>query len=477
MAKLWNLCNALKDDGVTYHQYVTELSYLLFLKMADELQVEHHIPDGCRWSALRLLGLGALLEGYSRILTTLGASKSRAVGTIFDDARTSIKNERTLLALIYGIERADWYAMTREGLGDLYEGLLERNANEKRSGAGQYFTPRVLVDSLVRVMQPSSRDVIQDPAVGTGGFLISAARYIRERQDAAKDRHNESRSKSEIFTGMEHVHDTFRLAAMNLVLHDMTSEDGELGIRYGDTLSWDSLDLPKATLILSNPPFGTKRGGGVPVRDDLPYPTSNKQLCFLQHIYQALTPGGRAAVVVPDNVLFEGGIGKLVRQDLMLKCSLHTVLRLPAGIFYAPTVKTNVLFFTKNNVPTEPGTTETWFYDLRGQVGTLTRQRHLYSHHFTEFEIFYGSDPAVGARALKARRQLESSIRYRRFDRQSLLRLDDNLDVRWSTAPVPLSDAEQSTPAQSISSLIEAMESSLSLLRELLAEVEQNGCK
>ncbi len=270
------------------------------------------------------------------------------------------------------IDKLDWYSARQEGLGDLYEGLLEKNANEKKSGAGQYFTPRPLIDSMVAVMQPTLADIIQDPAAGTGGFLIAANHYLREpgREQGDPDSWTEAQQRKyrrTTFYGMEHVQDTHRLALMNLMLHGIDSDPESGGIRYGDTLSPEGQALPKATLILTNPPFGTKKGGGLPSRTDFTFPTSNKQFCFLQHIYRGLRAGGRAAVVLPDNVLFESGIGRQIRADLMDKCNLHTILRLPTGIFYAQGVKTNVLFFTRGE--TEKGNTrEVWVYDLRANM-------------------------------------------------------------------------------------------------------------
>ena len=280
-------------------------------------------------------------------------------------------------------------------LGDLYEGLLTKNADEKKSGAGQYFTPRPLIDSMVAAMQPTLDDTIQDPAAGTGGFLIAANRFIREHSDP--DRWTEAQQRKyrrNTFYGMEHVQDAHRLALMNLMLHGLDSDPEAAGIRYGDTLGQEGEALCKqgATLILTNPPFGTKKGGGLPTRTDFTFPTSNKQFCFLQHIYRGLKPGGRAAVVQPDNVLFEGNTGRQIRADLMDKCNLHTILRLPTGIFYAQGVKTNVLFFTRGE--TDKGNTrEVWVYDLRANMPPFGKRTVLTRAHFAEFEAAFGDDP------------------------------------------------------------------------------------
>ncbi|MDX1971983.1 MAG: class I SAM-dependent DNA methyltransferase, partial [Candidatus Sumerlaeia bacterium] len=267
-AKLWNLCNILKDDGVTYHQYVTELTYLLFLKMAQETGREELIPARYRWQVLERTSEPDRLNIYREMLLSLGKSESPTIAEIYANANSFIKKPTTLSQLVSAIDELDWYSAKREDMGDLYEDLLARNANEKKSGAGQYFTPRALIDSMVAVMQPVFGDVIQDPAAGTGGFLIAADRYMRsrgvlDRLDAAE----QLQYYRNTFFGMEHVQDTHRLALMNLMLHGI---DG--GIRYGDTLSPEGQALPRASLILTNPPFGTKKGGGLPSRDDFTYP-------------------------------------------------------------------------------------------------------------------------------------------------------------------------------------------------------------
>ena len=328
--KLWNLCNVLRDDGITYHEYVTELTYLLFLKMAHETGTEKQIPAGYRWHDIESKEGIEQLTFYRGLLIHLGTKTVGRVQAIFADASTSLRQPRNLKKLVDYIDELDWYSARQEGLGDLYEGLLEKNANEKKSGAGQYFTPRPLIECMVNLVKPKPKEMVQDPATGTGGFIIMADRYIKERSDDLYDLPEEVQvfQKKQAFYGMELVPDTHRLALMNAMLHDIEGD-----ILLGDSLSPDGAALPKADVILTNPPFCTKQGGGMPTRDDFTYPTSNKQLAFLQHIYRGLKPGGRAAVVLPDNVLFEGNTGKQIRADLMEKCNLHTILRLPTGIF------------------------------------------------------------------------------------------------------------------------------------------------
>ena len=428
VAKLWNMCNILKDDGVTYHQYVTELTYLLFLKMAKETDQENQLPAGYRWNDLEAKSAPERLEFYKILLIHLGSQGTRLVKEIFANASSFIKKPATLSTLVTEIDKLDWYSAKQEGLGDLYEGLLEKNANEKKSGAGQYFTPRVLIDVMVELMKPQLGEVIQDPAAGTGGFLISANHYIREQVDIYTLSEKEyDRYKNKTFYGMEHVQDTHRLALMNMMLHGLDSAAEETGMIYGDTLSPDGQKLPKADVILTNPPFGTKKGGGLPTRDDFTYPTSNKQLAFLQHIYRALKPGGRAAVVLPDNVLFEGNVGKQIRQDLMEKCNLHTILRLPIGIFYAQGVKTNVLFFSRGKVD-KGNTKQVWVYDLRANMENFGKRTQLGEEHFKEFVACYGDDSLGTAE----RKDLGEESRFRSFTREWIRdNKDDSLDISW----------------------------------------------
>lgn len=435
VAKLWNLCNVLKDDGVTYHQYVTELTYLLFLKMAGETRTEDQLPEGYRWGELEAEAAPDRLEFYKILLIHLGTHGSRLVQEIFANASSFIRKPATLSTLVAEIDKLDWYSARHEGMGDLYEGLLQKNANEKKSGAGQYFTPRPLIDSMVALMRPTLEDIIQDPAAGTGGFLIAANHYLREHSDPDGWTETQQRKyRRTTFYGMEHVQDTHRLALMNLMLHGIDSDSESGGIRYGDTLSPEGQALPKATLILTNPPFGTKKGGGLPSRTDFTFPTSNKQFCFLQHIYRGLRPGGRAAVVLPDNVLFESGIGRQIRADLMAKCNLHCILRLPTGIFYAQGVKTNVLFFTRGpeeNKSEKGNTKEVWVYDLRANMPQFGKRTVLTREHFSEFEAAFGEDPLGRAESLAKRKDTGEAGRFRRFTRDEIAERGESLDIAW----------------------------------------------
>lgn len=445
VAKLWNLCNLLRDDGVTYHEYINELTFLVFLKMVEETGQDKLIPKGCRWKDLEKMNAVNRLEAYKKALIDLGSHGSRITRSIYNNASTVIRKPATLDKLITEIDKLDWYNAKSEGLGDMYEGLLEINATEKKSGAGQYFTPRVLINAMVELMKPTLDDVIVDPTAGTGGFLISAHHYIKQNNDIdslkpkAYDKYQHS-----TFFGMELVPDTHRLALMNLMLHDLAIDDENTGILFGDTLSNEGKQLPPATLILANPPFGTKQGGGQPTRDDLVHYTSNKQLAFLHLMYHVmLKPGGRAAVVLPDNVLFEGSTGKTIRQDLMEKCNLHTILRLPTGIFYAAGVKTNVLFFSKpEDLKKDKGNTKNvWVYDLRANMPQFGKRTVFSSKYLEEFYTAVGNDlTKVNEKAREKfiqRHATGSEIgsvdtcRLRRFTREEIRLKDDSLDLAW----------------------------------------------
>lgn len=466
VGKLWNLCNVLKDDGVTFQQYVTELTYLLFLKMANETGAEEQLPLNYRWVDLEGRVAPERLLFYKMLLIHLGGHGSALVREIFANASSVIKKPATLSTLVAEIEKLDWYSVHREDLGDLYEGLLEKNANEKKSGAGQYFTPRVLIDCMVRLMQPSLKDIIQDPAAGTGGFLIAANHYLRGHHDFDGMTEAQQRNYAHnTFYGMEHVQDTHRLAMMNLMLHGIAG-----GIRYGDTLSPEGQSLPRATLMLTNPPFGTKKGGGLPSRDDFTFPTSNKQFAFLQHIYRGLQAGGRAAVVLPDNVLFESNIGAEIRRDLMDKCNLHTILRLPTGIFYAQGVKTNVLFFTRGKSD-KGNTKEVWVYDLRANMPQFGKRNQLTVEHFAKFMLAFGDDPLGTAVGLAKRTDEGENGNFRRFTRQEIAARADNLDIAWLKDDSVTDAGDLPEPAVLAQEAMLEMEAAMEELRGLLAEL------
>ncbi|MBQ0961635.1 N-6 DNA methylase [Ideonella sp. 4Y11] len=498
-AKLWSLCHVLRDDGVTYHQYLSELTYLLFLKMMKETGQEDRLKvwirprksepaveqPGTRWDDLLSASAPERLDTYKEMLLSYGLHGHGAVQAIYANANTFITKPATLSKLVTEIDALDWYSVQRDDLGDLYENLLERNATEKKSGAGQYFTPRHLIDSIVAVMKPQLSDVIQDPAAGTCGFPIAANNYLRAHNNFdSLDEAAQRRYRHATFYCMELVQDTHRLALMNMLLHGI-----EGGVAYGDTLGDEGTQLPPATLILSNPPFGTKKGGGLPTRKDLTYETSNKQFAFLQHIYRNLAPGGRAAVVLPDNVLFESNVGTSIRRDLMDKCNLHTILRLPTGIFYAQGVKTNVLFFAKGEGrgkdSDKSNTKEVWVYDMRANMPQFGKRTPFTRDYFRtpadapadvprdKFEDVFGPDPKGGPAALAQRVDTGDTGRWRKFTRQQIADRGDNLDLAWLKDDGGDADQQQREDPALLARL--AMREMNAALLELRALVEALG--
>ena len=466
--KLWRLCDVLRDEGITYQDYVTELTWLLFLKMEQETrdQREHYdLPEGHRWEDLVALRGTDLSVFYRELLLHLGTKTEGIVLAIYADASTSIRKPATLEKLVKDIDALDWYDAKQEGLGDLYEGLLEKNAAEKKSGAGQYFTPRPLIDSMASLMQPRPGEVIQDPAAGTGGFLIAADRFMRETGKGYYDLDEQLQlfMSKEAFYAVELVPETHRLLLMNLMLHGIRGS-----FPSGDSLSSLGADLPRADLILTNPPFGTKKGGGGPTRDDFTYPTSNKQLAFLQHIYRGLKPGGRAAVVLPDNVLFEENTGTKIRQDLMDKCNLHTILRLPTGIFYAQGVKTNVLFFQrgidkKGNTKDEGNTEQVWFYDMRTNMPSFGKRTPLTREHFAEFEKAYGKN----VDGTSKRKDQGEEGRFRVFTREDIAKRGDNLDISWLRDENAQDHEDLGEPDEIAAEIMEHLQTAMSELEAL----------
>ena len=476
--KLWNLCDVLRDDGINYSDYVTELVLLLFIKMEHEntqsgVLKKHKLPDYARWQEFtRRSGLN-LLKHYRETLLKLQESDDRLIAAIYADAQTSLKEPRHLEQLIKSLDSIDWFSAEQDGLGDLYEGLLEKNANETKSGAGQYFTPRPLIDAIIAVIKPEAGETIQDPAAGTAGFLIAADRYIKDRTDDLYEltAREQKFQRSKAFLGMELVGATRRLALMNCLLHGMEGDD-EGVVHLGNTLGEAGKALPKCDISLSNPPFGTAKGGGGPTRDDLTYATSNKQLAFLQHIVRHLKDGGRAAVVLPDNVLFESGVGTDIRRDLMDKCRLHTILRLPTGIFYAQGVKTNVLFFHKVSQIATRSTRHVWVYDMRANAPKYGKRTPLTRDHFKEFEAAYGKDPNGGSK----RKDQGEAGRWRVFTRERIAQeKGDNLDIAWLKDDNVENAADLPEPAVLARQAMDELSGAMMDLEALLAEIGENS--
>ena len=470
VAKLWNLCNVLMDDGITYHQYVTELTYILFLKMAKETGAESQIPETYRWDNLISKSGIELKKFYKKLLTHLGEECTGRVREIYQGSSTNIDEPKNLEKIITTIDGLDWFSAREEGLGNLYEGLLEKNANEKKSGAGQYFTPRVLIDVMTKLVKPQPGERCNDPACGTFGFMISASQYVRSQTDDFFDLDADTAKfeREEAFTGCELVHDTHRLALMNAMLHDIEGK-----ITLGDTLSNAGMSMKDYDVVLTNPPFGTKKGGERATRDDFTFPTSNKQLNFLQHIYRSLKANGkaRAAVVLPDNVLFADGDGERIRLDLMDKCNLHTILRLPTGIFYAQGVKTNVLFFTRGKTD-KHNTKEVWIYDLRNDMPSFGKTNPLKSEHFDDFVKCYADGD------LSKRKETYSEEnpngRWRKFTIEDILARDKtSLDITWMKVDSGTEDYTLAELLDMIKEKSNNIAKAVAELETLIGEVEE----
>ncbi|WP_421194709.1 N-6 DNA methylase [Aeromonas enteropelogenes] len=498
--KIWGLCNILRGDGITYYQYVSELSYLLFLKIAQENGSEKLIPKGYRWIDLESHTEDGLLGFYQEMLTHLGASvENEVVKAIYAFPTTVFSHSENLKAVIDGISKIDWHQVGIDGFGDLYSGLIDKSAQDTRSGAGQYFTPRALVNTIVRLIKPSLGELIQDPATGSGGFLVSADSYIRNKYSREKYTVNPPK-----YQGVEIEKNTRRICLMNTFLHGLDAD-----IIYGDALTDDVAELDEANVIIANPPFGNKAGGQRPLRKDIPFPNTNKQLAFLQHIYLKLRAGGRAAVVLPDNVLFESGVGTDVRRDLMNKCNLHTILRLPTGIFYAHGIKTNVLFFTKgsarNKYQEENCTDKVWVYDLRTNMPSFGKRTPFGNPDIGFATEELGTDPHLGpfekvfganADGTSKRTEGEYSFgaqditidtveenkgiderlahsRWRCFSREWIANTKgDSLDISWLKDKDSVDAANLPEPSALAREVKEKLEAALSELDELLVALE-----
>lgn len=435
--KLWQYCNVLRDDGLSYPDYVEQLTYLLFLKMADE-QAEGLIPGQYAWRSFEGRDPESIHRHYSRVLSALG-KRPGMLGLIFRNAKNKIKDPAKLRLLIVDlIGQTAWSNLSSDVKGDAYEGLLEKNARDTKSGAGQYFTPRALIDAIVKCVDPKPREVICDPACGTGGFLLAAYQHIRSCNPGLTASQLRSLSTKAI-RGVELVEEVARLATMNLLLHGIGSAlaDKELPIRCADSLR--EPPLAKVDVVLTNPPFGVK--GSVTYshelrpsrRDDLKVfrsdfwvQTANKQLNFIQHIVALLKPGGRAAVVVPNNVLFESGAAAVVRRRLLQTCDVHTLLRLPPGLFYAQGVKANVLFFDLPSKPRKVLSGPLWVYDFRAENHFSVKTRPLQESDLVEFVSCYRPGNR-GAREPGGR-----ADRWRAFDVQEILDSEGcSLDISW----------------------------------------------
>ncbi len=442
--KLWNYCNVLRDDGMSYGDYVEQLTYLLFLKMADERSKPPYnqkspIPSGCDWQSLLKKDGDELFDHYRNILKKLGQEKG-LLGLIFGRSQNKFQDPVKLRRLIADlIDKENWSSMSADVKGDAYEGLLEKNAQDTKSGAGQYFTPRALIRAMVDVIAPKPKETVCDPACGTGGFFLISHEYIvNHYPNLTKE--EKQRLKESTFKGWELVHNTARLCAMNLMLHGIGGNT--LPIAAGvDSLASDTGE--RFNIVLTNPPFGKKSSTTIVgedgkvskeketiERDDFWATTSNKQLNFLQHVKTLLEHHGRAGIVVPDNVLFEGGAGETIRRKLLHECEVHTLLRLPTGLFYAQGVKANVLFFDKKPASEKPWTKKLWIYDFRTNKDFTLKTSPLKREDLDEFVKCY--NPANRHNRKPTWSEKNPNGRWRAFDYEELINRDKaSLDIFW----------------------------------------------
>ena len=475
--RLWNYCHVLRDDGVSYGDYVEQLTYLLFLKMADEqtrppLNRPSTIPAGLNWQTLLEEDGDALEVQYRHILEMLGKEKGM-LGVIFRKSQNRIQDPAKLRRLIELINAETWVRLDVDVKGDIYEGLLQKNAEDIKSGAGQYFTPRPLIKAIVDVMRPEPGMTIYDPACGTGGFLLAAYDYLAKSYPL--DKEQKRFLKYNTFKGKDIVDNVVRLCVMNLYLHGIGGDESP--VEGGDALISDPGD--RFDMVLTNPPFGKKssitivNGEGKADRESLIYErqdfwstTSNKQLNFLQHVKTLLKINGKAGIVVPDNVLFEGGAGETVRRKLLHECDVHTLLRLPTGVFYAQGVKANVLFFDRKPASEKPWTEKLWIYDLRTNKHFTLKTNPLGYNDLQDFIGCYHPDN---------RYHRQEKERFRAFTYSELMQRDKvSLDIFW-LRDESLEDSEN-LPSPNILAreIAENLESALEQFSSIHEDLEVN---
>ena len=488
--KLWSYCNILRDDGLSYPDYVEQLTYLLFLKMADEQAQaspinKSVIPADYNWQSLVNKESGSDLHShYAAILKQL-ATGDGMLGVIFHNARNKIRDPEKLKRLVIDlIDKRNWSDLDADIKGDAYEGLLEKNAQDTKSGAGQYFTPRPVIRAIVQCIRPQLGETIYDPACGTGGFLLVAHEYILEKNRNLTE-HQKKQLRLETFHGVELVDEVTRLGAMNLLLHGIgpaNDEEGKVPIITHDSLSEDLGG--RYDVILTNPPFGKKssmititdqgtreKPSLSVLRSDFWVSTSNKQLNFLQHINTTLNKTGRAAVVVPDNVLFEGGPGETIRRKLLFENEVHTLLRLPPGIFYAHGIKTNVIFFERSALNSRPATKKLWVYDLRTNMHFTLRTKRLEMSDLTDFVECYKAEDRKTRKATWSNKNPNG--RWRAFSYDELnLRDKSNLDLFWLDDENQ-QDLSTDNPNEIAAEIMEDLQAAIHQLSEITTDLSE----
>ena len=463
--KVWTLATTLAGQGIGFTDYITQLTYLLFLKMDDEnvklFGDDSAIPEGCRWSDLIDLDGLALIEQYEKTLKEL-SEQSNLIGTIYTKAQNKIDKPVYLKKVITMINEEQWLVMDGDVKGAIYESILEKNGQDKKSGAGQYFTPRSLISTMVDVTRPQIGETVCDPACGTGGFLLAAYDYMKVQ---SSDKEKSEFLREQALHGYDNTALVVTLASMNLYLHG-------IGTSRSPILCQDSLEKSPSVLvdvILANPPFGTRPSGSVEInRDDFYVETKNNQLNFLQHMMVMLKNGGRAAVVLPDNVLFEGGAGEVIRKKLLTEFNLHTILRLPTGIFYAQGVKANVLFFSKGTA-----TKDIWFYDYRTGIKHTLATNPMQRHHLDDFVDCYKSDN-LSSRKETYNAETNPNGRWRKYSCDDILKRDKtSLDITW----IKQSDDDNDYTLAELMSMIQEKSDNISKavaeLQKLMANIEE----
>ena len=485
ISKVWGMCNPLRDNGVSYGDYLEQLTYLIFLKMSDEYSKppynrETGIPAGYTWADMNTLKGAELEEKYKATLEALG-EQGGILGKIFKGAVNKISSAAILYRVVQMIDQEKWVSMSSDVKGEIYEGLLQKNAEDVKSGAGQYFTPRPLIRAMVRCIRPEPMKTIADPCCGSGGFFLAAQEYIADPAHYTLDREQKEFLKNQTFRGNELVPATFKLCLMNLYLHNIGDIYGNVPVTLGDALHTDP--GYRVDYVLTNPPFGKKSSitftneDGEQEDEDLVYnrqdfwtTSSNKQLNFVQHINTILNANGKAAVVVPDNVLFEGGAGETVRKKLLETTDLHTILRLPTGIFYKPGVKANVIFFDKRPAGPEQQTKEVWIYDLRTNIHFTLKQHPLTDADLEDFVACYHPEN----RRLRTETWSEENPdgRWRRFDIDGILNRDKvSLDIFW-LKDKSLADLDNlPAPEELAADIMENLQSALESFRELTQQL------
>lgn len=487
ISKVWGMCNPLRDDGVSYGDYLEQLTYLIFLKMSDEYsrppyKKETGIPEGYTWSDMNMLKGAELEEQYKATLEKLG-EQGGILGKIFKQATNKISNAAILYRIVQMIDKEKWVSMSSDVKGEIYEGLLQKNAEDIKSGAGQYFTPRPLIRAIVECLRPEPKKTIADPCCGSGGFFLAAQEFITNSENYTLEREEKEFLKNETFFGNELVPTTYKLCLMNLYLHNIGDIYGNVPVTLGDALLTDP--GTRVDYVLTNPPFGKKSSltftneEGEQEDEELVYnrqdfwaTSSNKQLNFIQHINTIMKPTGKAAVVVPDNVLFEGGVGEVIRKKLLQTTDLHTILRLPTGIFYKPGVKANVLFFDKRPASPETQTKEVWIYDFRTNIHFTLKQHPMIDADLEDFIKCY--NPRNRHSRAETWSEENPEGRWRKFSVDKILERDKtSLDIFW-IKDKSLADLDNlPSPDELAEGIIENLESALASFKEL--KMKLNG--